>query len=193
MSRLFVALLPPPEALAEVAAAVDPVRARWPELRWVDPALWHVTLAFLGEVPDRVLPDLRVRLARAASRYEPATLAFTGSGAFPSAARGRLFWLGLSADPPLTRLAGSVAAGARRAGAAETDRKRFHPHLTLARSPARSMARSRNGDDLRPLVGTLSAFSGREWEAGAVQLVRSHLGSQVRYESIEAYPLGARY
>ncbi|MCT9933289.1 RNA 2',3'-cyclic phosphodiesterase [Planotetraspora sp. A-T 1434] len=201
MSRLFVALLPPPEALAEVAAAVDPVRARWPELRWIDPALWHVTLAFLGEVPDRVLPDLRVRLARAASRHEPATLAFTGAGAFPSAARGRLFWLGLSADPPLTSLAGSVAAGARRAGArragarpptTETDRKRFHPHLTLARSLARSLDRSRNGDDLRPLVGTLSAFTGREWEARAVQLVRSHLGSQVRYESVEAYPLGSR-
>ncbi|WP_204015346.1 RNA 2',3'-cyclic phosphodiesterase [Sphaerimonospora thailandensis] len=181
MSRLFVALLPPPEALAEVTTAVESVRAGWPELRWIDSTLWHVTLAFLGEVPDQALPELSVRLARAAARYRPVTLSFTGAGAFPSASRGRVFWLGLDAVPPLPRLADSVAAGARRAGAEETDRKRFHPHLTLARS--------RYGDDLRGLVGSLSSFSGLRWRADAVHLVRSHLGSSVRYEPLEAYPL----
>lgn len=179
-----MALLPPPETLAEVAAAVEPARAAWPDLRWVDPALWHVTVAFLGEVPDRVLPGLNVRLARAAARHAPATLSFDGAGAFPSAARGRVVWLGLHAEPPLLRLAESISAGARRAGAGETDRKRFHPHLTLARS--------RDGGDLSPLVGSLSAFAGRRWEATAVHLVRSHLGPPVRYEPVEAYPLGAR-
>ncbi|OPG06007.1 RNA 2',3'-cyclic phosphodiesterase [Microbispora sp. GKU 823] len=188
MSRLFVALLPPPEALAEIATAVDPVRAEWSELRWVDPALWHVTVAFLGEVPDEVLPELRVRLARAAARYSPETVSFGGAGAFPSASRGRIFWVGLDAGPALTRLAGSVAAGARRAGAVETDRKRFHPHLTLARS----RTRSRHGDDLRPLVGALSAFGGRRWEVSSVHLVRSHTGASVRYEQVEAYPLAVR-
>lgn len=183
MSRLFVALLPPPEALAEVAAAVEPVRADWPRLRWVDPALWHVTLAFLGEVPDQVLPELSVRLARAAGRHRPVTLSFAGAGAFPSVARGRVFWLGLNAVPPLPRLADAVAAGARRAGAAETDRKRFHPHLTLARS--------RGVDDLRDLVDTLTSFNGLTWRADAIHLVRSHLGSSVRYEPLEAYPLAA--
>ncbi|ETK30802.1 RNA 2',3'-cyclic phosphodiesterase [Microbispora sp. ATCC PTA-5024] len=183
MSRLFVALLPPPEVLEEVAASLDPVRPRWPGLRWIDPALWHVTLAFLGEVPDRVLPGLSTRLTRAAARHAAVTLAFAGAGAFPSAGRGRIFWLGLEAEPPLTRLAQSLAAGAERAGAGEADRKRFHPHLTLARS--------RDGDDLRPLVGSLDAFSGRRWTADAVHLVRSHLGPRVRYEPVEAYPLGS--
>ncbi|MEU8196818.1 RNA 2',3'-cyclic phosphodiesterase [Microbispora amethystogenes] len=189
MSRLFVALLPPPEALAEIATAVGPVRAEWPELRWVDPALWHVTVAFLGEVPDEVLPELRVRLARAAARHSAQTVSFGGAGAFPSPARGRIFWLGLDAGPALTRLAQSVAAGARRAGAEETDRKRFHPHLTLARS----RTRSGHGDDLRPLVGgALGAFGGRRWEASSVHLVRSHTGATVRYEQVEAYALTVR-
>ncbi|MBO4269555.1 RNA 2',3'-cyclic phosphodiesterase [Microbispora triticiradicis] len=189
MSRLFVALLPPPEALTEIATAVEPVRAGWPELRWVDPALWHVTVAFLGEVPDEVLPELRVRLARAAARHPAQTVSFGGAGAFPSPARGRIFWLGLDAGPALTRLAQSVAAGARRAGAEETDRKRFHPHLTLARS----RARSGHGDDLRSLVGgALGAFGGRRWEATSVHLVRSHTGATVRYEQVEAYALAVR-
>ncbi|MFC0865445.1 hypothetical protein ACFHYQ_24435 [Sphaerimonospora cavernae] len=43
--------------------------------------------------------------------------------------------------------------------------------------------------DLRDLVGSLSSFSGLRWRADAVHLVRSHLGSSVRYEPLEAYPL----
>ncbi|WP_203979095.1 RNA 2',3'-cyclic phosphodiesterase [Planotetraspora silvatica] len=184
MSRLFLALLPPSDALEEVAAAIAPARAEWPGLRWIDPALWHVTLAFLGEVPDRVLPDLHVRLARAASRHPAATLSFAGSGAFPSPAHGRVFWAGLGDGPSLKGLADSLAAGARRAGAMEKDRMRFHPHLTLARS--------RDGADLWPLVRATSTFSGRPWEAKAVHLMRSHLGPHVRYEPVEAYSLGRR-
>lgn len=208
-----MALLPPPEVLDEVAAAIP--REKRPQLRWIDPALWHVTLAFLGEVPDQVLPELHVRLSRAASRYTPMTLSFSGAGAFPSPARARIFWLGLTADPErmadpgrmanpadperteqtparrrrpglesLKRLAASVAAGAQRAGAGEADRKPFHPHLTLARA--------RPGDDLRSLVDSMRSFNGLGWQAEAVHLVRSHLGPHVRYEPLSAYPLGGR-
>lgn len=180
MSRLFVALLPPQKALDEIDAAVGRLRDEWPLLRWVDPELWHVTLAFLGDVPDAVLPDLRVRLARAAARYRPLDLSFTGAGAFPSPDRGRVFWVGLTAGPSLTRLAGEVAAGALRAGA-QVDRKPFHPHLTLARA--------RHGGDLRPLVDALRAFRGLRWRAEAVHLVQSHLGARVRYETVDSYPL----
>ncbi len=213
-----MALSPPAGVLAEIAAEVGPRRVEWPGLRWVDDALWHVTLAFLGEVPDDVLPELDVRLARAAARHRPMRVWFGSAGAFPSLGRARTFWVGLNTVPPdetevspsagrhggsrdaetresprgrsgafaepMVRLAASLAAGARRAGAAEVDRKPFHPHLTLARS--------RHGDDLRPLVSAMSAFRGREWDADVVHLVRSHLGSHVRYEQVAVYPLGGR-
>nr|BFE84020.1 hypothetical protein GCM10020093_066210 [Planobispora longispora] len=62
--------------------------------------------------------------------------------------------------------------------------KRFRPHLTLARS--------REEADVRALVEAFGAFAGSPWEAGAVHLVRSHLGAQVRYEPVAEWPLGAR-
>lgn len=188
--RLFVALLPPPDVLAEIADVVGACRTEWPDLKWVPEEQWHVTLAFLGEVDDRVVPELEVRLARAASRHAPMTMSFSGAGAFPSLSRGHVFWVGLHGHgdpeggrPPLSRLARSVAAGARRAGIAETDRKGFHPHLTLARS--------RREADLRPQVDALNSFAGRPWEAGAVHLMRSHQGPPVEYESIASWPLGS--
>ncbi|WP_424536523.1 RNA 2',3'-cyclic phosphodiesterase [Sphaerisporangium viridialbum] len=185
--RLFVALSPPPEVLAEVARVVASHSEAWPELRWVAPETWHVTMTFLGEVAEEVLPRLEVRLARAAGRYPPMTLAFGGAGAFSSAARARVVWLGLSGGgTALPRLAASLAAGAQRAGAVHTDRKPFHPHLTLARS------RARTGTDARGLVESLGSFGGTPWRADSVHLMRSHLGPSVRYETLGSWPLAGR-
>ena len=51
--RLFVAVVPPDAALAELEDAVAPLREAAPELRWTGAASWHLTLAFLGEVQSR--------------------------------------------------------------------------------------------------------------------------------------------
>lgn len=177
--RLFVALLPPPEALAEVEAAVAPCRTAWPELRWTAAEHWHITLAFLGEVEERVLDGLQARLARVAARHAPVDLAFGAAGRFGD----RVLWLGV--DGPrerLARLAGAVAAQAAKAGAGRPDRKPYHPHLTLARV--------RHQADLRPVVGELAGFSGRPWRAESMHLVRSHLGPPLRYEPLASWSLG---
>jgi len=178
--RLFAALLPPPEALAEVERAVAPYRTVYEGLRWPAPETWHITLAFFGEVPEAVLPELSARLARAAARHPAARLALAGAGAFPTAGRARVLWMGVTGDP-LTRLADSVKAAARRVGVEPADSRRYHPHLTLARAKYES--------DLSSLADSLAAFEGSAWEARAVHLVRSHLGPVVRHESLAHWAL----
>ncbi|MEV0823947.1 RNA 2',3'-cyclic phosphodiesterase [Nonomuraea rubra] len=178
--RLFAALVPPDDVLDEIAHAIAPHVGQVPGLRWPGRETWHITLGFFGEVPEQVLPELEVRLARAVHRYPVLNLAFDGFGAFSSVRRARVLWVGVTGDS-MTRLADSVKAGARRAGAAQTDEKRFHPHLTLARAKAET--------DLRELVESLSGFSGSPWRAERVRLVRSHTGAQVRYESLAEWAL----
>ncbi|MEV5329145.1 RNA 2',3'-cyclic phosphodiesterase [Nonomuraea fastidiosa] len=178
--RLFAAVVPPDAVLDEIADAIAPYVGQVPGLRWPDRALWHITLGFFGEVPEAVLPELEVRLARAVRRHSALDLAFEGFGAFSSARRARVFWAGVTGDS-MVRLADSVRAGARRAGAAQTDEKRFHPHLTLARAKTET--------DLRPLVEALSGFSGSRWRAERVRLVRSHTGPAMRYESLAEWAL----
>ncbi|WP_090769540.1 RNA 2',3'-cyclic phosphodiesterase [Nonomuraea maritima] len=182
--RLFAALVPPDEVLDEIAQAIAPHVGQVPGLRWPDRATWHITLGFFGEVPESVLPELETRLARAVHRHSTLDLAFQSFGGFSSARRARVFWVGLTGDP-VTRLADSVRAGARRAGAVQTDEKRFHAHLTLARAKTET--------DLRPLVEALTDFSGSPWRAEAVHLVRSHTPSrtrpEMRYESLAEWSL----
>ncbi|RVX45317.1 2'-5' RNA ligase [Nonomuraea polychroma] len=178
--RLFAALVPPDEVLDEISRAIAPHVGQVPGLRWPDRAGWHITLGFFGEVPEEVLPEMEVRLARAVRRHPALDLAFEGFGGFSSLRRARVFWIGVTGDS-MTRLADSVKAGARRAGATQTDEKRFHPHLTLARAKVET--------DLRPLVESLSGFSGSPWRAERVHLVRSYPGPHVRYESLAEWAL----
>ncbi|MEV0623635.1 RNA 2',3'-cyclic phosphodiesterase [Nonomuraea sp. NPDC050404] len=178
--RLFAALVPPGEVLDEIERAVAPYVGQVQGLRWPDRETWHITLGFFGEVPEHVLPELEVRLARAVGRHSVMNLTFAGFGAFSSARRARVLWVGVTGDS-MTRLADSVKAGARRAGAEQTDDKRSRPHLTLARA--------RTETDLRPVVESLSGFSGSPWRAEQVRLVRSHMGPPVRYESLAEWAL----
>ena len=188
MLRLFVAIAPPAAVLDELDELVTPWRARRNELRWTSREAWHVTLAFLGQVDEAAAARLLPRLERAARRHPQLRLAFAGAGAFPSAARAHVLWSGLSGDRrELARLAESVAAGARRAGAPPPDQgRRFQPHLTLARC--------RTPADVAGLVAALDGYQGAPWTADRVHLVRSRLGPTdlPRYASLASWPLRAR-
>jgi len=181
--RLFVAIALPADAAGELDRAVAPLRLAWPELRWTGRDAWHLTLAFLGEVDEELLGRLGDRLERAAARHGRLSLSLGGAGAFPTAARARVLWTGVRGDRRgLAGLAGSVAAGARRAGVPPAqERRRYEPHLTLARCRAPA--------DVQTLVATLAGFAGTPWTASEIYLIRSRLQDQPRYETLGAWPL----
>ena len=183
-----MAIVPPPAVTAELDASTAPLRPAWPDLRWTSQEAWHVTLAFLGEVREAVLPDLATRLERAARRHQAQPLAVHGGGAYPGPARARVVWAGLDANhPALAALAASVAAGARRAGAPPPDEdRRFRAHITLAR--LRSTA------DIRPLAEGLAGLTGSPWTATEIQLIHSRPpapgpGRTPDYVPLAAFPL----
>jgi RNA 2',3'-cyclic 3'-phosphodiesterase len=183
---LFVALAPPAEVLGDLATAVAPhqaQRAAHRNLHWTGPEDWHLTLAFLGDVPGPAAARLAPRLDRAAAGHRPLPLALSGAGAFPAAARARVLWCGLAGDlSALAALAASVADAATRAGAAPPDAGRpFRPHLTLARS--------RTPADVRDLVTSLSTYAGPPWRVDRIDLIGSHLGGWPRYTKIGRWPL----
>ncbi|MFD7258576.1 RNA 2',3'-cyclic phosphodiesterase [Streptomyces sp. NPDC059874] len=190
--RLFVAVLPPPAAVEELAQALEGLRDD--RLRWTAQAGWHFTLAFLGEVRDELLPELHVRLARAAHRTAPFTLRLHGAGHFGD----RALWVGAAGDlDGMRMLAERADAAARRAGVPMGQHHRYTPHLTLGRS--RDIKRDHpdqgQGDGLRHYLEGLASFEGTAWQVGELSLVRSNLptsgipGEQPRYETVAAWPL----
>ena len=134
--RLFVALVPPADALAELAAAVDALRST-PGLRWTRPEQWHVTLAFLAEVDDRTRAALVPRLERAAHRHAPLTLALAGGGRF-----GQVLWTRVDGDRVALRGLADSRAG-RRSAVRAADRRAALPSPPHPRARGPPGARSR--------------------------------------------------
>ena len=186
--RLFAAVLPPEDVVAELAAEVAELR-KLPgaeALRWTGRPGWHFTLAFYGEVDDGVVADLSARLERAARRTGPFELAVRGGGQF---GHGRALWAGAEGDVQALRLlADRSEAAARKAGVPMGEHRRYKAHLTVARS--------RDAVDARPYVEALGGFASRAWTVAELVLVQSNLpksgvpGEQPRYEAVARWPLG---
>lgn len=177
--RLFVAAEVPAEARAAVDAAVAPLRPRWPDLRWIDPDRWHVTLVFLGDVPDDRTAALSAALEGAASACAPAPVVVA-----PEATRTRtgVLWVAVT-GAALAALAGRLRAAAAAAGCNVEDRP-FRGHLTLARARGRG----------RVPAAAASAYAGPAvgWTVRSVLLLHSQLGGgrPARYATVSAHPLG---
>ncbi|MFJ6410972.1 RNA 2',3'-cyclic phosphodiesterase [Streptomyces hydrogenans] len=188
--RLFAAVLPPAGPLAELAAVVDGLHALpgAEALRWTSRPGWHFTLAFMGEVEDALLPELRTRLARAAHRTPPFGLRLHGGGHFGR----RALWTGAAGELDALRLLAERAdAAARRTGIPMEEHRRYQAHLTIARARG-------EGAPLTPFLAALDGFEGTRWEVGGLALVRSNLpvsgvpGEGPRYETVEVWPLEGR-
>ena len=103
-------------------------------LRWTRPEQRHLTLQFLGPVTESVADSLTESVAESVRRVAPFTLALGGGGAFPSARRASVVWLGVSTGADeLAALAGEITAATAPLGFAGDDGRPYRPHLTLAR------------------------------------------------------------
>jgi 2'-5' RNA ligase len=164
MARLFVAVWPPEEVVAELMSLR---RKDQRGVRFVPPQNWHLTLRFLGEAD----PDV-VAAALDDADFPGATVRL-GPGVDVVADRA----LVIPADG-LDELAAAVDG--RTASIGQPPRKRFLGHLTLARiKPHAAMP---------PALG---AYLTASFEVEEIALVRSRLHPEgARYETLTTWPVG---
>jgi 2'-5' RNA ligase len=138
--RLFVALDIDQAIRERIADFMNDLRPLAPAARWVTPDSLHVTLKFIGEVPEAKVPGIKQRLARVtADSFE---VGFRGCGFFPTARSARVFWVGIEATRVLESLAAGVDDSLTVLGIKKEDRA-YSPHLTLARAGGGSGAPGR--------------------------------------------------
>lgn len=181
--RIFIALAPPDDAKEELARELGPAYEAYPRMRWNRIEDWHITLAFLGELPVTTVPLLRPPLAALAAAQRPVRLALRGGGHFDE----RVLWTGIDGDlDGLHLLATEVRNVVKECGVAFEDRP-LRPHLTLARS-----RRNAPPSAVEAAAG-LAAFTGRPWQAERLHLVGSNFGrgpGPIHYRDIEAWNFG---
>ncbi len=131
--RLFVAI-ELDEAIKKMLARAQRSLSQFDRaVRWVAAPQMHLTLKFLGEVPDDRVADIHAALDLAVADCEPFEVATTAAGCFPPGGRVRTVWVGLGdASGMLARCQSKVEDALAAAGFPPEDRA-FSAHLTLGR------------------------------------------------------------
>lgn len=135
--RLFVAVNLPAATRRAAWEAAAPLRAALLPMRWVAEPAIHITLKFLGEVDEPLVPDIAAALDAAVREVRAFELALGGCGAFPDQHRPRVLWLGIAQHSALELLANDVERALSAFGF-ESELRPFQPHLTLGRAEKRA-------------------------------------------------------
>lgn len=176
MKRVFLGLDLP----EDVKQAVAPLCAGLPDCRWVTPDNFHITLSFLGETDEGTLEDLDRRLSDIS--VSPFTLSLKGCGVFETSREPKTLWLGVAgALEPLKRLQTKCLLACEAVGL-RPERRKFKPHMTLARF--RKAPQNRLVDFLQAHEG----FESPSFEVAGFQLFQSHLSRKgADYEVLADY------
>jgi 2'-5' RNA ligase len=175
--RLFIAVFPPADIQTAAYRAADPLRPGHDAVAWVRKGNLHYTMRFLGEVDEAGAERAAAAMREAAASRPKFGAALGGFGAFPSAKRARVLWIGMmQGAEPMRQLAGALDASLARHGF-EPAEESFEPHLTVGRVRAPGDWTSRLLD-----APTVEA----RFQVDRMRLVKSVLspgGSQ--YETVE--------
>lgn len=131
--RTFIAVDIDEETRRRVAAVAARIETAPAKVNWVAAPQLHVTVKFLGDVDEAVIPVVCEAAAETARRIEPFDFEVRGLLAVPPRGRLRMFWAGV--EDPTGRM-GELAAGLEDALGElgfPRERRRFRPHITVAR------------------------------------------------------------
>ena len=183
--RLFVALEIPSTVRGNLADLLKTLRAVSPQTRWVRPENLHVTLKFIGEVPEARLTAIRMALSQV-HFDQSVTLDFRGLGFFPSEKHPRVLWAGIEASPNLKTLVAEIETIMEKVGIPR-EKRPFSPHLTLARFEPRRLT-----EKLRAAIQEHAARNFGSLRTNQFHLIESKLKpSGAGYTTVESFPFAA--
>ncbi|KSW11472.1 2'-5' RNA ligase [Pyrodictium occultum] len=167
--RAFIAVdIEEPGVVARLVQIRDAFVATGAPMKPVEDQNMHITLRFLGNIPLSMADEIEKVIAEAAPRR--VVIRLRGVGAFPSVARPRVIWVGVSEGAEeLERLYREIERGLRRLGF-RPEREEFVPHVTLAR-----LKGSRNLDRVVKLLQEMADVEAGEVVLESVRLKQSIL------------------
>ena len=180
MHRLFVALRPPPQIRAALAATMDGVQ----RARWQDDDQIHLTLRYIGEVDRRMAEEIVLALGHI--HAAPVEIALSGVGAFDRKGHVDALWAGVAPHDALAALHRKVDHALVRVGL-KPESRAYLPLFTLAR-----LCRGAgSGAEIDLWRAAHAALASPVFRLEHLTLFESRLGGEAaRYEVVERWPLG---
>jgi 2'-5' RNA ligase len=132
--RTFIAVELSPSVKARAGDLIDKLRIAAAEINWVRPQQMHLTLKFLGDIPDTETPDICRVVDEVAAHFEPFEITCRRAGAFPNVRDPRTLWIGIEdGAEELQRLQAAIDDALKAKLGYGKEQRGFHPHLTIGR------------------------------------------------------------
>ncbi len=168
--RLFVALEVSDTVRQNLAALQNNLRAALPELRWVPPENFHLTLKFIGSISKEELQDI-IDMLRGVRPERTPKANFCGLGYSFGGKRGGVLCALTDPSPFLKLLAAQISRRLEHLGF-PGEKRDFLPHVTLAR-----FKHSQSVPAIRALVKENSSRGFGSITPEGFHLLESKLGS----------------
>lgn len=166
--------------IARLKEAVPGVKATWSR-----DANLHLTLKFLGEIPQGSVSDISTAASRAVVGLAPFSIRLEQTGTFPKQDQPRVLWIGINDfSGKLSELQARLEDESASAGFVR-DSRPFHPHLTVAR-----LRHARHARTLAAAHRELE-FEPAEIAIAELLVIRSELSSEgSKYTIVSRHALG---
>ncbi|MCK4756918.1 MAG: RNA 2',3'-cyclic phosphodiesterase [Thermoplasmata archaeon] len=160
MFRAFIAIeIEPSHELRGFSSAIHNTGG---QLKMVDLDNLHITLKFLGDTREEIVPEIKKIIAGSVEGRKPFVVKLTGAGAFPNLGKISVIWAGMKEADELARIASYIDEKTATLGFRREKRK-FSAHITLARV--------RGGRNKDKLVDVIEQYKDEEFGTLAVDKI----------------------
>jgi 2'-5' RNA ligase len=185
--RCFIAIEIPESIKKSIAEIIDSLKESGPDVKWVSDQNIHITLQFLGETKESLIPDIKEALHKILATYSPFYIKIAGVGCFPSGRRPRVIWVGMEEPQTLINLYKDINEEMAKFGY-QKDERGFTPHVTIGR-----VKPNRNTGELLRRLDEIRAIRFSDFEVQGIRLMKSELKpSGAIYHSLAEIPFGRR-
>lgn len=131
--RLFVAWLLDDSIVAALSRVQKKLANSCDGVRWVNPQQLHLSVKFLGDVPDSDVTQVTEAVVRGAAKCKPFTTSICGCGCFPPHGPVRIVWIGAEESTGTMLQSAKEIIDALEEVGFEPERREWLPHITIGR------------------------------------------------------------
>ncbi len=188
--RLFIALTLPDPVKLSLGRLQEKLKESRADVKWVAVKNIHLTLKFLGEVPEDRIENISAAIQGVSAGVPAYQMRLSTVGAFPSVSSPRVIWAGIAEGGAQTEAISTQLETRLEAVGFPPEERPFTAHITLGRRRS-----SRNSGPLTQALKELqqrSAPPQEAFEINKVTLFKSTLSPQgPSYEALKEYILTA--
>jgi len=185
--RCFIAVEIPETIRKSIGEIVDSLKKSGADVKWVAQENIHVTLQFLGDTEESLVPAIKGAIEKILSPYSPFYIKIAGVGFFPDTRRPRVIWVGIEGAQPLVDIYRDISNELIRFGYRKEERA-FTPHVTIGRVKSQ-----RNTGELLRRLEEARSIGFPDFQVQNITLMKSELKpSGAKYYSLAEIPFGRR-